>query len=71
MVKTPSAVCLADLTNRYAGPICKHARGNVHRLQLLEKQLGRIGDVDLRNPGLVSAGPAFERLLRQLPINSC
>jgi hypothetical protein len=40
-------------------------RRNIHRSQLLEKQLGRIRDVDLGDLVLVVACLAFERVLLQ------
>ena len=39
---------------------------DVHRRQLLEKELGCVGDVDLRDLGLVLAWPALERVLLQV-----
>lgn len=51
------------LPDRRAGPVSEHPGCNVHRLELLEQELGRIRDVDLRNLGLVLAWPALERLL--------
>jgi hypothetical protein len=60
---------LAASADRHARPVGEHARRNVHRLQLLEQQLGRVRDVDLRNLGLVLAGAALERLLGEVPKN--
>lgn len=62
-VPNPSAR-LADRDTRPAG---KHARGNTHRHELLEKQLGCVRHVYLRNLGLVLARPAFEGLLGEVP----
>jgi hypothetical protein len=42
-----------------ARAVRKHARRNVHGEEFLEEQLGRVGDVDLRDAGLVVAGAAF------------
>jgi hypothetical protein len=41
-------------------------RRDVHALQLLEQQLGSIGDVQLRAAGLVLARTALEALLLQV-----
>ena len=62
----PISLVLAD---RDAGPGREHARGNVHALQLLEQQLGRVWYVNLRDLGLVLARPAFKRLLREVATN--
>lgn len=50
------------LANTDTGPVGEHASGDVHRCQLLEKQLGRVWNVHLRNLGLVTARSALERL---------
>lgn len=54
---------LLSLSQRNARAIGKQSGRDVHSLKLLEKQLGCIGDVDLRNLGLVLARPTLERLL--------
>lgn len=58
------------LSNRNAGPISEHARGNVHGCQLLEEQLSSVGNEHLRNPGLVLARPALEALPAEVSVDS-
>lgn len=53
------SIGLADTNTR---PVGEHACGNVHGSQLLEEQLGRVWDVNLRDLGLVSTWSALERL---------
>jgi hypothetical protein len=59
---------MAGLTNRYPRPVGEHARRNVHGRQLLEEQLGRVGDVHLRDARLVLAGSALEGLLAEVAV---
>lgn len=63
---TSLLTCL--LSDRYAGAAREHPCCNVHGLQLLEEQLGGVGDVDLGNLGFVLAGAAFEGLLREVAV---
>ena len=44
----------------------KHPSRNVHRHKFLEKELGRVRDMDLRDLGFVLARSAFERILLQV-----
>lgn len=46
-----------------------HSRRNIHRRQLLEHQLGSIGNDDLRNLGLVLARSALEGVLLEGSVN--
>ena len=55
------------LPHRDARSLRVHPGSNVHGGQLLEKQLGRVGDVHLRDLGFVLARPAFERGLFEVP----
>ena len=55
------------LSNRDTRSFRKHPGRNVHRHELLEEQLGRIGNMHLRDPRLVLAGSALERILLQIP----
>lgn len=65
------SVFLRVLPDRRARPVSEHSGGNVHRLELLEQELGRIRDVNLRNLGLVLAWPALERLLGKVAKETC
>ena len=56
-------------TNRNPRPVGEHARRDVHGRQLLEQQLGRVGNVHLRDARLVLAGPALEGLLAQVAVS--
>lgn len=67
-IKSPPSMHHVVLPNGSTGTVSEHARGNVHRLQLLEQEFCRIRNVNLRNLGLVLAGPAFKRLLGKVPI---
>lgn len=49
-----------------AGARGEHAGGDVHGEELLEEQLGGIGDVDLRDARLIVAGAAFVFALLEL-----
>jgi hypothetical protein len=49
-----------------AGARGEHAGGDVHGEELLEEQLGGVGDVDLRDARLVVAGAAFVLALLEL-----
>ena len=51
--------------HRHPRPVGKHARRNVHRGQLLEQQLGRVWNVDLRDSVLIVAQSTFEEALLQ------
>ena len=64
---TTFEVVTASLPHCDSRPLGVHTRGNVHRLQFLEEQLRRIGELDLRDPSFVLAWPALERLLGQIP----
>jgi hypothetical protein len=55
-------------THRNPRAIGEHPSGNVHGGQLLEQQLGGIGDVDLRDTMLVVAKTTLEKTLLQFPI---
>ena len=65
-----ASTALSDLSDSDSGSFRIHPCRNVHCCQLLEKQLGRIWHVDLRNLGLVLARPAFERILLQITTTS-
>lgn len=54
-----------QLPNRHARPVGEHTGRYVHRRQLLEEQLGRIRNMNLRDPMLVIAQPALEKTLLQ------
>lgn len=56
-----------SLSHRDAGSLRVHPGRDVHRSQLLEEQLGRIGNMHLRDPRLVLARSALERILFQIP----
>ena len=61
--------CLTDgpcLPDSHPRALRVQPGGNVHRGQLLEEQLGRVRDVDLRDLGLVLARPALEGILLQV-----
>ena len=58
----------AVLSDCDATPLCVHSSRDVHAGQLLEQQFGRVGYVDLRYLGLVAAGPAFELVLLETPV---
>lgn len=63
------APCSLDsLADGHARPIREHARSDIHRLQLLEEQLGSVRHVNLRDLGLVLARTALERLLGEVPV---
>lgn len=49
-----------------AGARGEHAGGDVHGEELLEEQLGGVGDVDLRDARLIVAGAAFVFALLEL-----
>jgi hypothetical protein len=57
-------------THRNPRAIGEHPSGNVHGGQLLEQQLGSIGDVHLRDTVLVVAKAALEKTLLQFPIKT-
>lgn len=56
------------LTHRHPRAIGEHARRDIHRGQLLEQKLGRIRDVDLRDPVFVVAQPALEEALLKFTV---
>ena len=58
----------ATLSNRDPRASGVHACSNVHRCQFLKEQLRRVRNVHLRNPGLVLARPALERVPLQVPV---
>lgn len=57
-------------THRNPRAIGEHPSGNVHGGQLLEQQLGGVGDVDLRDTVLVVAKTTLEKALLQFPIKT-
>ena len=62
--RQPSTANLSDGNTRSLGV---HSSRNIHRRQLLEEQLGRIGNVHLRDPRLVLTRPTLECILLKIP----
>lgn len=58
----------SDLSDRNPRSLGVHSGGDIHRLKLLEKQFGRIGQEYLRDSGLVVARSALECLFRVIPV---
>jgi hypothetical protein len=54
----------------FIGSLGVQSRRNVHRCQLLKEQLGRVGNVYLRDLVLVVACFAFKRVLLEFPVSS-
>lgn len=54
-----------NLSNAHTTPIRKHPRSHIHRPQLLEQQLRRIRNDNLRDPRLVFARSALELSLAE------
>jgi hypothetical protein len=52
------------------GPVREHAGGNVHTQQLLEQKLRCVRNLDLRDLGLVVAGPTFVVAFLDLSVDS-
>jgi hypothetical protein len=66
-VKLPTQQVAGHLVaDAEAGARGEHAGGDVHGKELLEEQLGGVGDVDLRDARLVVAGAAFAFALLEL-----
>ncbi len=55
------------LSHRDPRSLSVHPCSNVHRCQLLEEQFRRIRNVHLRDPRLVLARPALERVPLEVP----
>jgi len=66
---SPAPPALA-LPHRDTTPLRIHAGGDVHTRQLLEKQLGRVRNMDLRNLRFVLARPALELILLEAPVRN-
>lgn len=54
------------VTDTQAGAVSEHASSDVHSKQFLEKELGRVGDMNLRDARLVVAGTTFVFALLEL-----
>jgi hypothetical protein len=59
------------LSDGGTGSVGEHASSNVHRLELLEQELGCVWDMDLSNLCLVLARTALKRLLGKVPGGGC
>lgn len=69
-MRTVAGTAVKHLSDRNARPVGEHARGNIHGRQLLEEQLGSVGNKHLRNSGLVLARSTLKALPAEVPVCS-